>query len=159
MRQINGIMDYEKPDIANMAGVQTADFTNATAVLLDITGLSIPLMGDSTYEFEALLIGAVSADVNGAEFAVDFDGAAGAVVEAIMIGALTNAACIAERITTIATATTPILTTASQAGGILIKGVIVTDADLGNLTIMVSHPTAGTTTIRIGSFLKTRKLE
>jgi len=159
MRNVNGNWDYEKADVANMAAVITADFTNATANMVAITGLSIPLMNYSTYEFEIIITGTVTADANGATFQIDFSGAAGAVLEAILIGALTNAAVIAERIAAIATPTTAILTTASQSGGILIKGIIITGANIGNLTIACNHPTAGTTTIRIGSSLKTVKLE
>jgi len=158
MRQINGVMDYEKCDIADMAAVRTADFTNATAGMVAITGLTIPLREMSTYEFEIMLTGTVTADANGATFEINYSGITTAL-EAILIGALTNAACIAERIAAVATPTTAILTTASQSGGVLIKGIIQTGATAGNLTVACNHPAAGTTTIRIGSSIKTRKLE
>ena len=159
MRNINGILDYQKSDQEDVAAVVGADFTNATAVLLDIVGLSLPLLGYSTYAFEACISAGVSADVNGACFAVGFDGAAGANLEAQILGTLTAASAIAERIFAILTGTTALLTTVSQDGAIMIRGIITTQADPGNLTIQVNHPTAGTTTIYIGSYLRTVKVE
>jgi hypothetical protein len=158
MRRINGILNYELPDDENMAAVATADFTNATANMVNITGLTIPLANQSSYEFEVLLTGTVTADANGATFQMAFSGTTTSI-EAIIIAALTNAACIAERIAAIATPTTAVLTTASQSGGVMIKGIIVTGANAGNLTVACNHPAAGTTTIRIGSCIKTRKIE
>jgi len=158
MRQINGILDYEKPDIQNMGAVITADFTNATAGLVNITGLSIPLLDHSTYAFEAIISAGVSADGNGCPFAVDFSGV-GANIEAQIFGALTTASAIAERIAALATPTTALLTTASQAGAVLIRGIINTVANGGNLTIQCAHPTTGTSTIRIGSYLRSVKIE
>ena len=159
MRQINGILDYEKPDIEDLALVALNDAATLSNALVDVTGLSIPLMNYSTYEFEAVLSCGTGNNANGCRYGVNFS-AAGATIEAYILGAVTTATTLTERIVAFNTATTAaFLTTALQDGGVLIKGIIVTGANKGNLTIQHLKVTALTSTVRIGSMLKTRKLE
>ena len=133
----------------------TADYTNATTGLT-ATLLSVPLIAYATYEIEAFLVGGRTADANGVVLQLLFSGTA--TIEAVMTAALTSAAGIVERIAAFSADTTAVLTTASQAGGILIKGIVTTTVK-GNLSISAKSPTAGTTTIRIGSFLKATRID
>jgi hypothetical protein len=158
MRNINGILGYEREDIADLGMVLLNDAATVSNALVAIPGLSIPLMAYSTYEFEAVLSCNTGNDANGCEYGVNFSGA-GAFIEAIILGAVTVATSRTNRIVAFNTATPAFLTTALQDGGVLIKGIIRTVANGGNLTIQHLKVTGNTSTVRIGSLLKTRKLE
>jgi len=158
MRMTNLIIDYEKSDVQNMAMVTLNDAATLSNTLVGVAGLSIPLMGNSTYEFEAVLSCNTGNNANGTEYGVNFS-AAGATIEAIILGAVTTATSRTNRIVAFNTATAAFLTTALQDGGILITGLIQTGALGGNLTIQHLKVVALTSTVRIGSWLKTRKLE
>jgi hypothetical protein len=157
MRIINGIPNFEIADDENMSIIAGANVTETGQLLVAITGLTLPLAANSVYEFEALLSAGTTAVVTGTQYGIQFS-AAGATIEAYAMGAVTIATSLMQRILALHTATAAFLTTASQNGGVLIKGFITTGANRGNLTIEHLKVTSGTSTVRIGSFLKTRKI-
>jgi hypothetical protein len=135
------------------AQVSGSDVTRTAQTLADITGLTIALVAGATYEFEAVLQCTTSADTTGCEYAVQFS-QAGGTVYGQLIGSSTSTATKSEIITALNTASGVYLATSAQSGQILIKGLIVTTANAGNLTIQHLKVTSGTSTVKIGSFLK-----
>lgn len=144
-------------ELISYARVTGSNATTTGQVLVNITGLSIALLANTTYEFEAFLSCQVSAVTTGNGYGVQFS-AAGASVEAQIEGALTNAASKNLRISALNTSAQAFLTTSGQTGGIVIKGVIVVGANAGNLTIQHLKVTSGTSTVFINSFLKVIKI-
>ncbi len=137
------------------ARVTGSNVTTTGQVLVDITGLSIPLLANVTYDFEANLTVDTSADTTGTRYGVQFS-QAGAAVEATAISTKTNtAATNVERINALNTATSVAsLTTSDINGGVLIKGILTVGATAGNLTIQHLKVTSGTSTVFINSFLR-----
>jgi hypothetical protein len=133
----------------------SADRTTTGQALADISDLSIALLANSVYEFEAILMVASSAST-GNQYGVQFS-AAGASVEAQISGTLAAATSRSDRIAALNTAT-PTYLTSGAAGGIRIQGVIVVGANAGNLTIRHLKVTSGTSTVRAQSFVKAFKL-
>lgn len=84
-------------------------------------------------------------------------GTAGASVEAQITGTLAAATQKTTRINALNSAASPFVTVAAS-GGILIKGIIVTGANAGNLVIQHLKVTSGTATVHINSFLKAVKI-
>jgi hypothetical protein len=142
--------------VAQVAG---SDATTTGQVLVDVTGLSVALLPNAVYEFEARLSVTTSADTTGTKYAVQFS-AAGATVEAGVAGTKTNTAAFnGDRISALNTATASnYLTTSAVDGTITIKGVLTTGANAGNLTVQHLKVTSGTSTVRIGSVLKATRI-
>lgn len=143
--------------INNWGLVTVTDATTTGQVLVDIAGLSVACAINSVYEFEAVLSVTTSADTTGTEYGVQYSVAGGAV-EAHITGALTSTASKTERISALNTATGAFLTTSAQSGGVLIKGIVTTGVNAGNLTIRHLKVTSGTSTVRINSFLRVIKV-
>lgn len=134
--------------------------SNATTTgqsLVDITGLSNALVANATYEFESQLSAQTTSVTTGTGYGVQFS-AAGAAVEAGIYGALTTTAVKNLRISALNTSAQAWLTTSAQTGTILIKGRITTGANAGNLTIRHLKVTSGTSTVFIGSYLRTTRI-
>lgn len=139
------------------ARVTGSDATTTGQSLTNITGLSVALTTNATYEFEANLSVAVSAVTTGNQYGVNYS-VAGGTVEAIVDGSLTTTANQTVRLSALNTATVAYVTGSGQSGGILIKGIITTGANAGNLTIQHLKVTSGTSTVRINSFLKVTRI-
>ncbi len=148
------IANTVKPDRTFVSG---SNATNATTTLADITGLTSALIANSTYEFEAYLTILTSADTDGTGYAVQFS-AALATIEAGQFGSTVVAGVRGSRINAFNTSTPTHLTTANQQGVVLIKGIVWTGANAGNLTIQHKKFVSGTSTVYIGSFLKVTKI-
>lgn len=125
--------------------------------LVDISGLSNALLANSVYEFEAVLSVQTSGDTNGVGYGVNFTGTVSSL-EAHITGSLTNIASKTLRINNNNTSAQPFLTTASQVGGILIRGIIATGPTGGNLSIRHLKITSGVSTVFNNSFLRTTKI-
>lgn len=97
-----------------------------------------------------------SSSTAGNSYGVQYSVAGGAV-EAQCLGTLAAATMKDERIAALNTATSAFVVL-NGAGGIVIKGRITTGANAGNLTIQHLKVTSGTSTVRIGSFLKVEKV-
>lgn len=148
-----GLWGYD-PLFARVSG---SNATTTGQALTNITGLTLALLANATYEFEAILSANVSADTTGLEVGVQFS-AAGAAVEAIYWGSSTNAADRSGRISALNTATAALLTTSAQDGVVVIRGILTNGANAGNLTIQHLKVTSGTSTIRINSFLRAKRI-
>src|SRR5690349_21154995 len=107
-------------ELISYARVTGSNATTTGQALANITGLSIALLTNTTYEFEAFLSCQVSAVTTGNGYGVQFS-AAGATVEAQIEGALTSTASKNLRINALNTSAQPFLTTSGQTGGIVIK--------------------------------------
>ncbi len=139
------------------ARVTGSNVTTTGQTLVDITGLSIACGANAVYEFESVLSVGTSADTTGTEYAVQFS-AAGAAVESHITGALTSTAGKTERINALNTATSAFLTTSAQSGGVLIKGILTTGSNAGNLTIQHLKVTSGTSTVYQQSYLRATRI-
>ena len=139
----------------DFARVTSSDATTTGQALVDVTGLTLPLLANSTYEFEASL-SVASSSTAGTQYGVNFS-AAGGSVEAIITGTLASATQQTKRISALNTATIAFVVVAAD-GGIVIKGVITVGANPGNLTIKHLKVTSGTSTVRINSLLKAVKI-
>jgi hypothetical protein len=140
------------------ARVTGADATTSSTTLVDVTGLSVALSANTTYEFEAVLVTTTSADTNGTRYGINFS-AAGATVAAGLVGSKSAATAAGDSITALNTGSSQAyLTTTSESGTAMIRGTIVVGANAGNLTVQHLKITSGTSTVRIGSYLKVTKI-
>lgn len=147
-------------DIGNpplYARVTGSDATTTGQALTNITGLSVALLANTVYEFEAVLGVSTTAVTTGTGYGVQFS-TAGATIESQITGPLTNVASKTLRINALNTSSQAWLTTSAQTGGIVIKGIISVGANAGNLTIQHLKVTSGTSTVFINSFLRVRKI-
>ena len=141
--------------IVQVAGT---DATTTLQSLADVTGLTVPLLANSQYEFEAILRCATTAVATGTKYGVQFS-AAGATAYAVYVGAVTSTTGAATSTNVLNSAdATAFLTTSAMTGLVTIKGMVVTGANPGNLTIQHLKVTSGTSTVKIGSMLKVRKI-
>jgi hypothetical protein len=137
------------------ARVTGLNVTTTGQSLVDITGLSLPLLANSVYEFE-VVISIQSSSTAGNGYGINFS-AAGANIEAQIHGTLTATASKSLRISALNTAATPYCTIAGT-GVVIIKGIITTGANTGNLTAKHMKVTSGTSTVFINSFIKAVKV-
>jgi len=137
--------------------VSGSNVTTTGQVLVDITGLSNSLEANAFYEFEAHLLVSTSAVTTGTAYGINFS-SAGATVTASIVGSSTNTATKTLRINAFNSQTAIYLATSGQVGAILIKGIIETGGNPGNLTIMHLKLTSGTSTVFINSYLKTIRI-
>jgi hypothetical protein len=135
--------------------VTGANPTTTGQVLVDITGLTRSLLANSVYEFEVVL-SVASSSTAGNGYGIQFS-AAGATIEAQISGTLAAATQQTKQFNALNTAQSPFVTVAGN-GGIVIKGIITTGANAGNLTVQHLKVTSGTSTIFINSFIKTFKV-
>lgn len=136
--------------------VSGSDVTRTAQTLADITGLTAALTANTTWEFEAVLAVA-SSSVAGNQYAVQFS-AAGATVEATILGTTTGPTVInVARISALNTAAAAMCTVAAN-GNVIIKGIISVGANAGNLTIQHLKVTSGTATVRQRSFMRARQV-
>jgi hypothetical protein len=135
----------------------TGSPTVTAQALTDITGLSTPLQANATYELEVVLSVQTTAVTTGTGYGVNFS-AAGASIEAQIAGAVTNIGTKTVRISAFNTAASPYLTASAQTGGVVIKGIVVTGANAGNLKIQHLKVTSGTSTILAKSYMKVTRI-
>jgi len=152
--------DYAEAPISwdAIARVTGSDATTTGQALVDVTGLTAPVVAAATYEFEAVLQSVASADTNGYEVGVAVTQTPVSVL-AVATGntATTTAASVA--IVAAATATAAFNTTSGGKGILVVKGVVQTHATLaGTLSIQHMKVTSGTSTVKVGSSLKVRRI-
>ena len=140
---------------APVVALCTIDRTTTGQVLVDVPDLAVPLLANSTYEFEAIL-SVASSSTAGNQYAMQFS-AALATIEAQISGTLAAATSRADRISVFNTATVAYCIVAA-AGAIRMQGIVTTGANAGNLTVRHLKVTSGTSTIRARSYLKALKL-
>jgi hypothetical protein len=150
-----------KANVLNMPVYARVTGSNATTtgqVLVDAAGLSVALVANGVYEFEAVLSTSTSAVTTGTAYGINYS-AAGATIEAHITGASTATATKTLRISAFNSATTLFQATSGQTGGMVIRGTVTTGANAGNLTVQHLKLTSGTSTIFIGSFLKVTRIQ
>lgn len=155
---LRGDQTYAAPPGGNPYTTSRVTGSNATTTgqsLVDITGLSIALLANTVYEFEAVL-SVQSSSTAGNGYGIQFS-AAGATIEAQATGTLAAATQKTARINAFNTAATPFVTVAAT-GGIIIKGVIAVGANAGTLSARHLKVTSGTSTVFINSFVKVRAI-
>jgi hypothetical protein len=147
----------------NTYKVSGSDVTTTGQTLVDVTGLvSGTLSASATYEVDGMLIVTTSTGAAGTEYGINCTGT-GADQSVNWIGPSTETAGV-QVLNEIGTgnnnvAGTPaFLTTASMAGSIWFHGYVTTGT--GSPTIAIRHlkATSGTSTVKIGSTLRIRKL-
>ena len=136
----------------------TADATTTGQTLVDITGMTYPVVANATYEFEAELQTVASADANGMEVGVNLTQTP-VTIEAEARGNTTTTTIAAVGIQANNTATAAFNTSSAGKGHIFIRGFIQTHATLAS-TLSIQHlkATSGTSTVKAGSFLKVRRV-
>lgn len=139
--------------------VTGSDATTTGQSLVDVTGLSFSAAANTTYEVEAVLQCTTSAVVTGTEYGIQHTGTGSPSCQAAVWGSLTTTTAATSIINALNTAdATAFLTGSAQTGIILIKGIVVSGTGAGNITIRHLKVTSGTSTVKIGSVLKVRKL-
>ena len=142
----------------SITAVSGSDATTTGQSLVDITGLSFAAAANSVYEIEAVLRVTTSAVTTGCKYGVQFS-AAGAAAQVTYAGSVTSTTGAITSTNALNSAdATAFLTTSGMAGTITIKGFVTTGANTGNITIQHLKVTSGTSTVRIGSCLKVRKV-
>jgi len=147
----------------NVLKVSGSDVTTTGQTLVDITGLVTPTLTVSTlYEIEVILIVSTSAVATGTEYGINCTGT-GTAQGILYMGPTTVTASVQVLNETgtngnNVAATPAFLTTASEIGVIKIWGYVSTGT--GSPTIAIRHlkVTSGTSTVKIGSSFKYRKL-
>lgn len=164
MRKANNLSDVANVMTARSnlgityARVSGSNFTTTGQALVDITGLSLALAANSVYQFEIGISASTTNVTTGIQYGVNFS-AAGASIEAQIVGSFTSTASKTERINALNTATSAFLTTASQTGAVTIKGIIVVGANAGNLTAKTLKVTSGTSTVFINSYITATRIQ
>jgi hypothetical protein len=145
--------DYHLPSYS----IVSSDQATTEQSLVDITGMSLSLEANSTYELEAILIELESADANGAMFGVNLSSTTGASMAVTM---LMNAVASTSVQTAFNTAIGSVVQCKTNGGThlVIIKGVIITGGSAPTLTIQHRKETSGKTTTKIGSYVKAIKL-
>jgi hypothetical protein len=140
--------------IPSYAYVSGNNATTTPPAIVDIPGLSLQLVPNAQYEFEAVLTMS-SSDTAGLQIAVNFS-AAGATVQANVLGREASASTFqSSNIIAFNTPSGTMFTIGSSSPGLCwIKGTITTGVNAGNLTIQFDKVSTGTSTVYINSFLK-----
>jgi hypothetical protein len=147
----NLVLDLAAKSLPWTYALCSQDRTTTGQALANVADLSIALVANATYEFEAILMVA-SSSTAGNQYGVQFS-AAGATVEAQISGTLAANTAQASRISALNSATVAYVVL-NGAGAIRIQGIIATGANPGNLTIQHLKVTSGTATVRARSYLK-----
>jgi hypothetical protein len=137
--------------------VTGSDATTTGQSLVDVTGLSVALSASSTYEFTAVLYTTTSADASGTRYGINFSAAGSTLGAVSLTGSRSSTSANTEPLTALNTSTGSYMTTSGQSGAVTINGMITTGANAGNLTIQHLKITSGTSTVKIGSYLKVTK--
>jgi hypothetical protein len=140
---------------AAFARVSGSDATTTSNTLVDVTGLSIPLLANSVYQFEAIING-LSSTVHGTGYGINFSDS-GATIEAQISGTSGPASHKSLRISALNSAASPFLAGVNADGGIRITGVITTGSNAGNLLVQHLKVNSGTGTVFINSYLTATK--
>lgn len=139
------------------ARVTGSNATTTGQALVDITGLSVSLIANATYEVECMLSGSTTAVTTGTGYGIQYS-AAGATIEGWVSGSSTTTAAKSLRLNAFNTSSQAWLTTSAQTGGIFIKGIVTVGANAGTLTARHLKVTSGTSTVFIGSYIKITRI-
>ena len=142
------------------AKVAGSDVTETGQTLVAITGLEIATVAATLYEFEALLYCVTSADVTGCQYGVslgDLSPTNSVLAGALFTGPLTGVTAGSSHAVAFNTAETAVfMTTSAQTGVIWIRGFVYSGDGAGSLNIRHLKTVSGTSTVKIGSWLRMR---
>jgi hypothetical protein len=140
--------------------VATSDATTTGQTLVDVTGLVTGTLAlSSVYEFEAVLLCTTSAVTTGTQYGANVS-VTPTNVTALITGSVTTTTGGVTAVTANNTAgATAFLTTSAQTGVVVLKGIFTT-AGSGSPVFSIRHlkVTSGTSTVKVGSILRVRKL-
>ena len=138
--------------------VVTSDATTTGQSLVDITGLAVAVVHGAVYEFEASLLTVASADTNGMEVGVHLTQTP-VTVECTVEANTTTTTVTLQGIQAVDTASGAVNTSNAGKGHIFVRGFVTTHATLDS-TLSIQHlkVTSGTSTVKVGSTLKIRKV-
>jgi hypothetical protein len=142
-----------------IVSVNANNFTTTSASLVNITGLTYAAAANHLYEIEVVLR-YQNSGTNAIQFAHAFSGA-GATGTVLTMGNTSAVASsgTAAQMSALGTANgTSFGLVATTNFMIFMKGIVVTGANTGNITIQTLIQTSGTVTIYSGSVMKVRKL-
>lgn len=138
--------------------VTGADALTTAQALVDVIGLTFAAAASSVYEFEAILLCTTSNVNTGTKYGVACS-AAGSSIAALYMGPVTSTTGAITSTNALTSAdATAFLTTANMTGHVIIRGILTTAAATGNLSIQHLKVTSGTSTVKVGSTLRVRKL-
>jgi len=164
IKTVNGVSILGAGDLAvnQIASVQWARVlgSNATTTgqaLVDVTGLVLPLVANAVYEIEAHLGVQTSAVTTGTAYGINYS-AAGAAVEASITGSSNTTTSKTLRVSAFNVATVIYMAGNNQTGGVIVKGIVTTGANAGDLSIRHLKLTSGTSTVFINSYLRTIRI-
>lgn len=142
-----------------IALVATTDATRTAQTLADVTGLSLAVLHGATYEFEASLQVVASADTNGMKVGIHTSQTP-VSVQALVEGNTATTTVASTAVIAVDTADITARNTSNAGVGFIkIRGHVVTHATLdGTLSIQHLKVTSGTSTVKVGSSLKIRKV-
>lgn len=137
----------------------TGSDATATQTQIDITGLVVPLLAGLSYEYRAKLKVATSADTNGNQYGPAFTGTLGpGGAETFAKGMSSASGIVQGLIAGVGTLISNNYLTISSLEGLLVVEGFIAVATAGNFSLQHKHGTAGTSTVRVGSFLEMRRL-
>lgn len=142
-----------------VVAVAGSDAATTGQSLVDVTGLTASVLAASVYEFEAVLKVIASADTNG--MAIGFHCTQAVQSLAAMVqGNTTNASVVSTCLLAQDSATSSAYNSTSSGVGLFtVKGEFVTHATLvGVFSVQHKKLTSGTSTVKVGSTLKIRKV-
>lgn len=138
------------------ARVTGSNATTTSLTLVDITGLTIPLIANAIYEFLAVMT-CQSPDANGNRYGVQFSAAGGGVEGSILADTTGITVQLCERISTLNTMTTACVT-AIAIEPVSLRGIVTTDVNPGDFKIQHAKVTSGTATVYVNSYLKVTRI-
>jgi hypothetical protein len=145
-----------------VAAVSGSDATTTSTSFVDVTGLATAGLSSSTkYEVEIMLDVGTSADTNGTQYALHSNTGAGATMYVFTQGTTSSATAM----TTVVGnafdsgfgAPQTWLTAASLNGMIFVRGFVKSGSTPSTITVRHLKVTSGTSTVRVGSYIKWRK--
>jgi hypothetical protein len=138
--------------------VAGANFTSSSLTLVDITGLTFAAAINSLYEIE-IVMKVQSTDTNGIQFSVAC-GASGSTGEYLLMPHLTQAqGTVRVNTNVLGTANGAVTVTTANSDSIaIIKAVVTTVGNTGNITAQLKKIAGNTATIYIGSIMKIKQL-
>ena len=146
---VSGKVKWNTPNISPVfARVTGSNFQTSLTTLVDISGLSVALLANSVYEFEALLIS--GSTTNETKYGMRYS-ATGASIEGGMMAC--GSTFISSKISAFNTATAVSTNTV-----VVIKGIVITGANAGNLIGQVLNYNNGPAIVKVNSFLKVTKI-
>lgn len=137
--------------------VNGSNVTTTSTTLVAITGLSLALRANVTYEVEAVLFTKTSSDNTGIKYGINYS-QAGASVLATINGSRNGITSATDNWEAFNTQSFTFMILTDQDGSMIIKGIVTVGANAGDLTLQHAKVTSGTSTVYPGSYMKVRPI-